>query len=54
MNIPREVAITLKNTIFIGVQIKDNELTDKLVSQIIKENYNEINFWDRIQLEHLI
>src|SRR5690606_24793331 len=41
LNVPREVAITLKNTIFKGVQIKDNELTDKLVSQIIKENYNE-------------
>lgn len=54
LNVPREVAITLKNTIFKGVLIKDNELTDKLVSQIIKENYNEINFWDRIQLKHLI
>lgn len=52
LNIPREVAIKLKNTIFNGQVYEDDEIDEKIVSRI-KKLYNLIGFWDRIQLEHI-
>lgn len=52
LNIPREVAIKLKNTIFIGQDYSEQEI-DEMVVIRIRKLYNLIDFWDRIQLEHL-
>jgi len=53
LNIPREVAIILKDSIFREVQLKSDELTDKFVTQTIKDNMGKIDFWNQIQLTHL-
>ena len=53
LNIPREVAIKLKNTIFNGQNYDENEIDERIVTRI-KKTYNLIDFWDRIQLEHII
>jgi replicative superfamily II helicase len=53
LNIPREVAIKLKNTIFINEVYEEDEFDEKIVSKI-KKFYYSIDFWDRIQLEHII
>lgn len=53
MNVPREVAIILGKTIFKEVKISEEELTDKYLSEIIKNNIDKIDFWNRIQLLHL-
>ncbi len=54
LNIPREVSIILKNSIFQEIQLTEGEFTDNHVTQIIKENMDKINFWNQIQLTHLI
>lgn len=53
LNIPREVAIKLKNTIFNGQDYEENEIDERIVTRI-KRTYNLIDFWDRIQLKHII
>ena len=52
LNIPREVAIILRDTIFKGLMYND-KLSDKDVVKIINDNFNKINFWNQIQLSHL-
>ena len=52
MNIPREVAIILRDTIFKD-QEYDDKLSDKDVVKIINDNFNKIDFWNQIQLSHL-
>lgn len=52
LNIPREVAIRLRNTIFKG--FKEDALTNKIISEEIKANKDNIIFWDKIQLYHLL
>ena len=52
MNIPREVAIILRDTIFKD-QEHDDKLSDKDVVKIINDNFNKIDFWNQIQLSHL-
>lgn len=51
LNIPREVSLILSKTIFSELNLNIN---DKVVKHIIKSNINNISFWDKIQLEHLI
>lgn len=52
LNIPREVAIKLKNTIFVGDDYNEEEINEKIIIKIRKV-FKTIDFWDRIQLEHL-
>lgn len=52
LNIPREVAIILRDTIFKGLMYND-KLSDKDVVKIINDNFNKIDFWNQIQLSHL-
>ncbi len=52
LNIPREVAIKLKNTIFNGINYNEEEIGEKIISRI-QNTYKLIDFWDRIQLEHI-
>ena len=52
MNIPREVAIILRDTIFKD-QEYDDKLSDKDAVKIINDNFNKIDFWNQIQLSHL-
>lgn len=51
LNVPREVAIILKNSIF--KDFAENDVTDVSVKQVINENWNQISFWNQIQLVHL-
>ena len=51
LNIPREVAIILRDTIFKGLM--NDKLSDKDVVKIINDNFNKIDFWNQIQLSHL-
>src|SRR5690554_1804342 len=51
INIPREVALILKNSLFKNFAEKD--VTDVSVKQAINENWNQISFWNQIQLMHL-
>lgn len=52
LNIPREVAIILKNTIFNNIY--ENELNEQFIKSGIKWKWNEIDFWNQVQLTHLI
>lgn len=54
LNIPREVSLTLTKTIFADFNFDNKEIDDLFIKDIIKSNIEEIDFWDRVQLEHLI
>ncbi|MDR6966123.1 hypothetical protein J2X31_000116 [Flavobacterium arsenatis] len=54
LNIPREVALILSKTLFDNLNIRDNDITDSFLKRIIKENIENINFWNAIQLKHLL
>lgn len=53
LNIPREVAIILRDTIFKN-EVNNDKLSDKDVIKIINDNFKKINFWNQIQLLHLM
>ncbi|MBZ4033815.1 DEAD/DEAH box helicase [Flavobacterium sp. 17A] len=52
LNIPREVALILCKTVFAKVEI-NKVLEDWQVKEVLRQNMEEIRFWDRIQLQHL-
>jgi len=54
LNIPREVALILNDTIFSKLNINIQSLDDAFVKAYIKSNINNIDFWNRIQLQHLL
>ena len=54
LNIPREVALILSKTIFSKLDLNIESLDDAFVKTYIKENINNIDFWNRIQLQHLL
>ncbi|PVV54113.1 hypothetical protein, partial [Chryseobacterium sp. HMWF035] len=54
LNIPREVALILNDTIFSKLNINIQSLDDDFVKAYIKSNINDIDFWNRIQLQHLL
>ena len=53
LNIPREVAIILRDTIFKD-QVYNDNLSDNDIIKIINNNFKKINFWNQIQLLHLM
>lgn len=53
LNIPREVAIILRDTIFKN-EVNNDKLSDKDIIKIINDNFKKINFWNQIQLLHLM
>lgn len=54
LNIPREVTLILSETIFTEFTKKNKEIDESFAKQVIIENISTINFWNRIQLQHLI
>lgn len=52
LNIPREVAIILRDTIFRD-QIYNDNLSDKVIIKTINDNFDKIDFWNQVQLSHL-
>lgn len=52
LNVPREVALILCETIFSDLNIK-RDMDDAFIKNIIKVNVRNIDFWNRIQLQHL-
>jgi hypothetical protein len=54
LNIPREVSIILKNSIFEKMDLKTDDITDSFIIQTLKKNMDKINFWNQIQLKHLL
>jgi len=54
LNIPREVALILSETLFSKLNINIQSLDDAFVKAYIKSNINSINFWNQIQLQHLL
>lgn len=53
LNIPREVALILVKTIFNNLNINSTDLDDDSVKDLIKASMENIDFWNRIQLQHL-
>lgn len=54
LNIPREVALILSETIFSELNLNIQNLDDAFVKAFIKSNINNVDFWNRIQLQHLL
>lgn len=53
LNIPREVALFLSETIFSELEMNVQSLDDTFVKAFIKSKIDDIDFWNRIQLTHL-
>lgn len=54
LNIPREVALILSETIFAELNMNVQSLDDTFVKAFIKSKIDNIDFWNRIQLQHLL
>lgn len=54
LNIPREVALILIETLFSKLNLNNQNLDDAFVKEYIKSNIDNIDFWNRIQLQHLL
>lgn len=54
LNIPREVALILNETLFSKLNLNNQNLDDAFVKEYIKSNIDNIDFWNRIQLQHLL
>jgi hypothetical protein len=54
LNIPREVTLVLSKTIFSDLNMKNTDLDDTFIKGLIKSSMNNIDFWNKIQLQHLL
>lgn len=56
VGIPRETAIYLNRNLFANIRMDkiEEEKRDNIINNIIKENYNSLPYWIKVQLEFMV